>query len=884
MDTRRGPAVALGIVRAAGRLVPARARAAWRAEWEGEIWARWDQLASTSRLGPWTRLDLLMRATGSLVDALTYRDGRWTMGGFGQEVGTAMRGLVRRPAFSAVVVATLTVAIGASTAIFGVARDVLLRPFPYPSPDRVVAVEDIHLERSVFSSVAYPNIADLDAAATSFEAIGAARWWTPVLEGDDGAWVVRGATVTANFFDILGTDAGEGRFFRPDEEGEGRDAQVVLAHQLWVERFGADPDLVGRKVRLSGTSYTVIGITAAEFEDPWIMDGPGAEPQVWRTVASEPSEWPRSGRSWRGIARIRPEVSLEAAQEELDAIFAGLVEAFPEANANRRVRITPLRELVAGPAEPVLYVLLASVGLLLLIACTNLANLLIGRALDRTREIAVHRALGAPGWRIVGRSVAETGLLVVAGGVGGVALAAWLGRLGVALSPMLPRPVTGAVDGLVLTFAVLVTVGAAVVCGLGPAVHAAGGKEIPGLDLARGSSPAQTAQRLRRLLVVGQLALSTALLIGAGLLGRSLQRLQAVDLGLRTDGVVGVALHGEAWSGLTPQAAQAKWDALLAAVRSQPEVSAAGAIDYVPLGGDYSCDGIERQDQPPPAPGEGRCAEVRVVLLGALETMEIPLLRGRFFDDRDGLDQPPTVVIDETMARAFWPGEDPLGARISVHTRVHEVVGVAGTMLHFGPGAPARPMLYLHAPQEGWNGVARGLSVVARGSDEEAVADAVRRGVSAVDPSIALAEPQPFSDLLARSLAAPRFRTYLMVAFGSTALFLSVLGIAGLMAYSVARRRRELGIRLALGARADEVLGLVLREGGGLAAVGAAIGLAGALTIAGAIEALLFDVGARDPQVYAGAVVLILLSAAVACYLPARRASRVDPVEALTAE
>jgi predicted permease len=386
------------------------------------------------------------------------------------------------------------------------------------------------------------------------------------------------------------------------------------------------------------------------------------------------------------------------------------------------------------------------------------------------------------------------------------------------------------------------------------------------------------------LLVVGQLALTTTLLIATGLLGRSLFRLASVELGLRTEGVVGVPLHDSGWSGLSEEAAQAKWDGVLEAVREAPGVTAAGAIDYVPLGGDYSCDGVEREDQVPPAPGEGRCAEVRVVLPGALEAMGVPLIRGRLIDRSDDSDQPAVVVIDENMAGAFWPGEDPLGARIRVHLRTHEVVGVVGNVLHFGPGGEVRPMLYLPAPQEGWNGIARGLTVVARGSGQRSLPASVRGAVSRADPSVAQSEPKPLSDLLDERLTAPKLRTYMVAAFGSTGLLLSVLGVAGLMAYSVARRRRELGVRLALGAREDEVRGLVLRDAMRLVVVGVAVGLTGALGVAGTLEALLFDVDARDPLVYGGAVTVLTLSALLACYVPARRASRVDPVEALAAE
>jgi predicted permease len=581
---------------------------------------------------------------------------------------------------------------------------------------------------------------------------------------------------------------------------------------------------------------------------------------------------------------LREDASLAVAQEELRTIFARLVDAYPEHNASYDVRVTPLKTLVTGPVRPVIYLLLASGGALLLIASTNLANVFIGRALDRRREVSVYRAFGAPTWRIVARSLAETALLVSVGGIAGIALAVWLGTLVNRLTGVLPRPVTGEVDGEVLAFAAAITVGTALLCGIGPAYQTGRSDRSAGLEGGRWSTGGRATQQVRRLLVIGQLALTTTLLIAAGLLGRSLHGLVNVDLGLRTDGVVGVPLHGSSWIDLSAEAAQAKWDALMDAVRTAPGVTAAGAIDYLPLSGEYSCDGVEREDQAPPAPGEGRCAEVRVVLPGALEAMHVPLIRGRLIDRRDAFDEPAVVVIDENMASAYWPGEDPLGARIRVHLRTHEVVGVVGNMLHFGPGGDVRPMLYLPAPQEGWNGVARGLTVIARGSDERSLAESVRAAVSGVDPSVAVGQAKPLSDLLDERLTAPRLRTYVVAAFGSTGLLLSVLGVAGLMAYSVARRRRELGVRLALGARAHEVRRLVLRDAMRLVVVGIGIGSVGALAVAGTLEAMLFDVDTSDPIIYGGAVTVLTVSALLACYVPAHRASRVDPVEALSAE
>lgn len=884
----RGPRVALAIVAAVSRLVPAAERPAWRLEWEGELWGRWHELAERGALTWVARLDLVMRAASSFFDAMSYGVGRWTVMGWWHDVTIAARSLRRRPAFALMVVGTLAIGVGASSTIFGVAQDVLLRPFPYPEADKVVALQGFDVTRTGFSgNVTYPNVADLIEGTTSFEQIGLARYWSPALQDDRGSVVIRGATVTANFFDVLGMEPGVGRFFRPDEQGEGRENRVVLSHSVWAARFEADSAIVGSDIRLNDVAYLVIGVTPEGFEDPWLMGGPGAEPQMWRTVASPPSEWPRSGRSWKGIARVRSDVTMAAAQAELDVVFSGIVTEFPEHNANRVMRITPIREVVAGPARPVLLTLLASVMALLLIACANVANLLLGRALDRENEFALHRALGAPAWRVMNRCLAESFILAGMGGASGIVLAMWLSAASRSLSPMLPRPVTGSVDLGVLGFALAVTVGSGLLFGLAPAFHSArSGTALPGRDGGRGATGGRRGNRLRRALVIGEVALTAMLLVGSGLLARSFQHLGGVELGLETEGVVGIGLHGSAWAALEPDEAQAQWDEVLVAVRSVPGVQTAGAIDYLPLGGNYSCDGVLRIDQPLPAPGEGRCAEVRVVLPGALPTMGVELVRGRLLDASDHGDSPLAVVIDETLASSFWPGvgEDPIGARIHVHNQVHEVVGVVRDMLHFGPGQVRRPMLYLHAPQEGWNGIARGLILVVRGGFANDVVPEVRRAVQGVNASIAIGDVETLDGLLRRNLAGPRFRTALMATFAATALLLALLGIAGVMSYSVSRRTRELGVRLALGARPTEVRDMVLKEGFVLIAAGVAIGLSGALGVAGMLDAMLFEVTARDPWVYATVTFVLVSAAAAACYVPAHRASRVDPVVAMSSD
>ena len=879
------PTAALWMVRAASRLVPGDARERWRREWEAEVQSHWAELRERNQLTVVARARLLLRTTGSFVDAMRYGEGRWTMRGFGDDVKGATRQLRRNPGYAAVVVATLAVGVGGSTAVFGVASDVLLEPFPYPEPEKVVAVESYSLDRLGFAgSVTYPNMADMAESTASFEGLGLIRWWMPALDTGDGATIVRGATITANFFEILGVRAGQGRLFRPDEEGEGRPDLVVLSHDLWTTHFGADPDVVGRDVRLNDIPYEVIGVVAEDFEDPGLMGGPGSEPQLWRTVASPPSEWPRSGRSWKGIARVRADVAHEAAQADISAAYAALGESYPEANANRTIVISPLRDVIAGPSQTVLLTLLAAVGLLLLIACANLANLQICRFLDREGDMAVHRALGASRARIVNRGLAETLILAGAGGLLGVGIAVWLGGFAGRLDTLLPRAVDGGVDARVLAFALVATVGCALLFGLLPSLRAASADaSVPGRDGGRTTTSGRRAGTLRRGLVVGQLAMTTTLLVAAGLLGRSLQQLGGVDLGFDPEGAVQLDVHGSAFYDLTPEAAATQWADVMDRLRGVPGVVAAGAMDIVPLGGGYSCDGVGRADRPPPAPGEGRCAEVRAIFPGTLEALGVELVRGRLFTEDDGMDAEPVMVVDATTAEDFWPGEDPIGKGFYAHGRVAEVVGIVGPLLHFGPGESSRPMVYLPAAQEGWNGYKRGFDVVAR-IDDGVSGASLRRAVHEVNGSIAVGSVQSFEALLSRNLAGPRFRSLLMAAFGSIALFLASLGIAGTMTYSVSRRTRELGVRLALGADPSEVLRLVVREGSVMVVVGVALGVLGSVATARLLESLLFDVGTRDPVVYLGAVLLLVGGALVACYLPARRASRVDPTTALQSE
>jgi len=879
------PRLPLLLVRLASVVVPPQLRRGWLREWEGELKGRWADKVGSGAGEVSTYLDLTRRALGSFRDALSFDGGMWMMEGFLLDLRAAVRSLVKRPGFSLVVVCTLAVGIGANGAIFGLARDVLLRPFPYPDPDRVVVMEGYTEEHpGLAGNVSYPNAWDLGQEATTMAGIAVINWWQPVLPAESGGLVVNGAMVTANFFGALGVEPGLGRFFSA-EEGTGGPRVVVLSHGFWAEQFGGDPGIVGQTISLTGVPYEVIGVTSADFEDPWLLGGPGENPRLWRTVGSPPSRWPRSGRSWKALGRVAEGQSIEAAQAELSGIMTGLSEAFPEDNVGRLVRLVPLRNRVAGPAKLALLTLLGSVGILLLVASLNLANLMLGRALDRQREFAVQRAMGAPRWRIVRLGSLESLVLAVVGGGLGVGLSFVLGQgLEHVGAVYLPRPVSGDLEGSVLLFMVAVTAGATLLFGLGPAFWAARVKTAtPGLEEGRGNTRGRRGQRVQRMVVVGEVSLTAMLLVAAGLLLRSFQELGRVDLGFQTDGVVTMELHYSSFRRLETEEAKVEWDEILLAAGSVPSVRQAGAMDFVPLGPSYSCDGVSRADEPPPGPGEEQCAETRSTLPGALEALGIPLIRGRMIFGTDDLDAPPVVLVDESMAQAHWPEEDPIGKPLRVHDGVHEVVGVVGDIQHFGAGRAHRPTVYIPTPQEGWMGSRRGLALVIRGDGptHELVAP-VRRAVLDVNPSIAFREVTTLSYLQDQNLAAPRFRTFLLGVFGLAALVLAVLGIGGVMTHSVARRVREMGVRLAVGAKPSEVRGLIVREGLFLTIVGLALGMGSAAVLGGFLDALLFEVTARDPLVFGGAALVILVVGGLSSFLPGLRASRVNPVEALS--
>lgn len=807
----------------------------------------------------------------------------------------ALRALGRSPGLTLAAIVSLALGIGANTAIFSVTSALLLKPLPYATPDRLAILWNrspgLNIAEDWFSTAQY---FDIKTRHTGFEQLAIALGANANLTGDGRPERVGTIRVSSNLLPMLGAEPVTGRLFEPFEDAPGSTPTAVMSHGLWSRRFGQDPGIVGRVLTVNGQPYTVIGVLPQTFSLPRevlptlgvVADGDLFLPLPLGADAASI----RTREDYNLIGVLKPGVTVAAAQREMDALTASLRQEYPDVyppNGGLTFSVVPLLEQVVGDVRPIVWTLLAAVACVLLIACANVANLLLARALDRRREVALRVALGASRAHIVRQLLTESLLLATAGGAGGVLLALAGIRWIQALQPAnVPRLTAIEIDGPVLLFTLAISLAAGLLFGMAPAIHTRTDHAALG-HTTRGASVAGAlwgrGHSLRRLLVAGELALAVLLLIGAGLLVRSFHQLQQVSPGFSPDNVLTMelTLTGPRYPTAVPirETYKQLWERL----EALPGVEAAGGVTALPLSNAFAWGPITIEGRVPPAGEVFINADMRTVGGRYFEAMQIPLLRGRLFTDADTVDQPRAVIIDARLARDLFPDEDPLGRRLkfgdaSSTSPWETIVGVVGSVKQYALDADARIALYRPLTQSG----ARSLFVVAKSStDPRGLMNAATAAVGALDADVPIHRMMTMEDRMNDSLVRRRFLTMLLSLFAGAALVLAVVGIGGVMAYVVSQGTRDIGIRLALGATPASIVGLVMYQGTIIAILGIGAGLAAAFAGARVLDALLFAVPSRDPLTFAAAAAALLLVALAAVFIPAQRAARVDPLMSL---
>ncbi|MCI0489538.1 MAG: ABC transporter permease [Blastocatellia bacterium] len=803
------------------------------------------------------------------------------------------RMLLKKPGFTLIAIITLALGIGANTAIFSVINGVLLRPLPFAEPERLVALWETRNDVSG-DTVSYPDFADWRAQNQVFERIAVYHNSTLTLTGEAQPAILRTVMASAELFPLLGAKPLIGRTFLTEEDKPGNRV-ALFSHNAWQKYFNADPNIAGRQVTLNGRSWTIVGVMAPGFNFPVQAE----QADLWVTPAMEgektadddaPLTEQRGVRFLRAIARLKPGVTLSRAQADMDAIMGRLSAQYGDDVGGYRAVVKPfLGQVVGDDIRRALLVLFGAVGLVLLIACANIANLLLARAVTREKEIAVRSALGANRWRIIRQLLTESALLAFVGGAAGLLLAVWGTDLLKWLSPKdLPRVEEIRLDWRVLGFTLLVSLLTGLIFGLAPALRAAK------IDLnetlkegGRSGSESIRRNRFRSALIISEIALALSLLIGAGLLVNSFLRLQRVDPGFDPHKVLTLRVDLPDYKYRKAQEISGFNLQLIERVEHLPGVRAAGMVFPLPLSGSdavtrFEIEGrpVERVKRPP--------TDLRFATDGYFRTMGIPIISGRDFTKRDILQSPNVVIINEALAHRHFPNENPIGKRIRPGLSIdenappmREIIGVVGDVQSGSLSAEDPPAVYL--PHSQFPFISVTMTIRAE-TDPLNLVGAVRNEVSALDKDLAIDDVKTLDQYLTDSVAQPKFNTLLLTIFACVAMILTAVGLYGVMAYSVAQRTHEIGIRMALGAQSGDVLKLVVRQGIHLALIGVACGLAGAFALTRLMEGLLFGVSATDPLTFAGVAVLFIAVAMLACYIPARRAARVDPMEALRYE
>jgi putative ABC transport system permease protein len=823
------------------------------------------------------------------------------MGTLFQDIKVAVRMMVKNPGFSIVVILTLALGIGANTAIFSVVNAVLLRPLAYKDSGALVNVwgklDNQGIPRLWFSEPEYWDLRDRNQ---SFSELGAYSLGNGanLTSRDSQPMQVSTPAASATLFQILGVQTALGRTFTADEDQPGRDHEALLSFALWKSLFGGDPQIVGRSIQLDGQTYAIIGVLRQDFSL-------GGKHDLWIPLGLDRTKPQNRGSHYlRVTARLKLGVNLAQASAEMDRFAAQLAREYPNnylAGSGWGMFLVPLKEQIVGSVRPALLVLLGAAGFVLLIACVNVANLLLAQASAREKELSIRAAMGAGRARIVRQFVTESMVLAAVGGTLGLLIAYWgVYAIRTLVPDNIPRMDEVRVDPLVLGFTLGISLLTGLVFGLAPAWHVGRANLQDALkETAQSTSPARSTRRLRGILVVSEIALAVLLLVGAGLMIRSFQHLLEVSPGFQPQHLLSMRLSPPAKTYPDGTPLNSFYQRLLDRVKTIPGVQAAGAISELPMSDSYSSgttfvEQTSVTDLPRYAPLNNLPfieADYRTAAPGYFQAMQIPLERGRFLTDADTSDAPFVAVVDRDLARRFWPNEDPIGKRISINTVPNSkplipqwctVVGVVGHVKHYGPDIEGREQAYFPVAQSPFF---RSMYLAVRTTlDPASVTSAIRQQVLAIDKDMPIYEVSTMDQLLSNSVVQPRLNLTLLVTFAGLALVLAAVGIYGVMAYTVTQRTHEIGIRMAIGAQTEDVLKQVLLEGARLAVIGLTLGLAGSLAAGRLVVSLLFGVKPTDPLTFAAVAVILTSVTLAACYIPARRATRVDPMVALRYE
>jgi putative ABC transport system permease protein len=873
----------LWLIRAIGVIVPLRLRANWRREWEAELRHREELLAEWDRLDWRSKLDLLRRSTSAFWDALWLQPKRLEDEMI-QDLRYGARMLLKNPGGAAVAVITLALGIGANTAIFSMVDALLLRPLPYHAPERLVILAQ-KSRQGRRNTVSYPNFSDWRERAHSFEEMAVARIESFNLTGVERPVQLRGRMVSGNFFHLLGVQPQLGRAFAAEDDRYGAPYTVLLSHGMWREKFGGDANVIGRKLQLNGEPYEVIGVLPKGFEyfradDVYTPIGPFLIPQTGMTDRGT------SIGGMLALGRLRPGVTLAQANSEMAGLAAQLEREHPAVNSGISAQAEALQDVMSEDVRQTLWVLLGAVGFILLIACVNVASLLLAQAAERRQEIALRLALGAGRSRIVRQLLSESLLLALLGAGFGVVIGRWMLAGLLALAPNdIPHLSRVSLNLTVLLFTLGVAGLTSVLCGLAPAMHAARADLHTALKEGRSSSAGASRAVMRKTLLVVEVSLALALLAGAGLLTRSMQRALAVDPGFNPDNLLTMRVM------LTDDAYPAPrrlgfYDECLARINALPGVRGTALTISLPIDGSFWNAAFFAADKPAPPRDNLPNAAMAPVTPNYFELMGIRLLKGRAFTSADNAQTPHVAVINESFARRIWPGEDPIGKRFrhgypEYQSPWREVVGVVADIKLDGVESGASMQAYFPFAQETWSN----FSIVARTTgDPLQSAASVERAIHTIDKDLPVFEVRSMDQLMGASLAQRRLTLTVLGSFAALALLLAGVGIYGVIAYSVRQRTRELGIRMALGAQRRDVSKLIIVHGLKLAVLGVALGLCLALALTRWMESLLFEVRPTDPLTFTVIALVLLLVALLACWLPARRATKVDPLVALRHE